>query len=170
MAGVKIGDRVLVLGVGDPVLTAGIGIKTGMSGRTCVYDDSPDVVTRATQAAEQAGALVEGFGGLWSAMPFEDASFDVVLVRDVLPMLSPDGRGGALAETRRVLRIGGRVMVIDSTSGSGVLGRLRQNVTAVQFYASEGGASRALELAGFKAIRTLAERDGLVFTEAARSA
>jgi ubiquinone/menaquinone biosynthesis C-methylase UbiE len=170
MAGVTLGERILVLGVGDGPFIAGVGIKSGLSGRTCVYGESREAVERAARAAERAGALVEGSDGAWSAMPFDDASFDVVLVRDVLPPLTVDGRVGALAEVRRVLRTGGRVMVIDSTSGGGPLGRFRRNGAAAQFYGSEGGATRALELAGFKAIRTLAERDGLVFTEGARAA
>lgn len=170
MAGIKIGERVLVLGSDDRALNAGVGVKTGFSGRTCIFGASRERVAAAVKSAEDAGALIEGFDGAWWALPFDEATFDVVLVRDVLPQLPPDGRGSVLSGVRRVLRQGGRVMVIDTTDGGGPLGRLRPNANAARFYGQDGGAARALEAAGFKAVRTLAERDGLVFTEGARPA
>src|SRR5438094_175662 len=35
MTGVKLGDRVLVIGAGDPALIAALGAKTGLTGTTC---------------------------------------------------------------------------------------------------------------------------------------
>lgn len=170
MAGVKLGERVLVLGASDATLIAGVGITSGLTGRTCVVGPSPAAGAAAARAAEDAGALVEGFGAPWTALPFDEASFDVVLVRDLLPALPPDRRLGCLREAWRVLRPSGRVMVIDSTTGSGLLGRLRRRPDAARFYGQDGGATRLLEGQGFKAVRPLAERDGLLFTEGARPA
>jgi ubiquinone/menaquinone biosynthesis C-methylase UbiE len=169
MAGVKLGERALLLGTSDGVLLAGVGTKSGLTGRTCVFGENDAAVRAAVTKAEADGALVEGFAGLWSALPFEDASFDVVIVRDVLPALSPDGRAGCLAEVMRVLRPGGRVVVIDTTGG-GLLGGLLGSDGGRRFYAEEGGAARALEQQGFKAVRPLAERESKVFTEGARAA
>lgn len=170
MAGVKLGERVLVMGTADATLIAGVGVKSGLTGRTCIVGDSPEAAAAAVNAAEAAGALVEGFDGSWLALPFNQAVFDVVLVRDVLPALPPDARAGCLSEVMRVLRPAGRVMVIDSTTGAGLIGSLRPHPDASRFYGPEGGATRALEAQGFKAVRTLADRDGLVFTEGARPA
>jgi SAM-dependent methyltransferase len=169
MAGVKLGERALILGTTDLVLVAGVGRRSGLTGRTCVFGES-DAAVRATVAkAEADGALVEGFAGPWSALPFEEASFDVVLIRDLLPTLSPDGRAGCLAEVMRVLRPGGRVVVID-TMGGGLLAGLLGRGTGRRFYAEEGGARRVLEERGFKAVRPLAERESTMFTEGARAA
>lgn len=170
MAGVKLGERVLVLGTSDPTLVAGAGIRSGLTGRTAIVGESPAAAAAAARAAEEAGALVEGFGAPWTALPFDEASFDVVLVRDRLPALSPEARMGCLREVWRVLRPSGRVMVIDSTTGSGLLGSLRRLPDAARFYGEDGGATRLLEVQGFKAVRPLAERDGLLFTEGARPA
>ncbi|MBA3887823.1 MAG: class I SAM-dependent methyltransferase, partial [Acidobacteria bacterium] len=126
-------------------------------------------VTAAVTDAEEAGALVEGFAGRWAALPFNEAVFDVVLMRDVLPALSPGERAGCLAAVTRVLRPGGRAVVLDSTTGSGLFGGLRARPEARRFYGQEGGAIRALEAHGFKAVRPLAEREGLVFVEGARA-
>jgi SAM-dependent methyltransferase len=169
MAGVKLGERALVLGTSDPVLVAGVGTRSGLTGRTCVFGEDDAAVRAAVTRAEAAGALVEGFSGTWSALPFEEATFDVVILRDLLPALSPDGRAGTLAEVMRVLRPGGRVVVIDTTS-AGLLGGFLGRETGRRFYAEEGGAARALEIQGFKAVRPLAERESLVFTEGARAA
>jgi ubiquinone/menaquinone biosynthesis C-methylase UbiE len=169
MAGVKLGERALILGTADPALVAGVGRRSGLTGRTCVFGESDAVVRATVGKAEADGALVEGFAGPWSALPFDEASFDVVLLRDVLPPLSADGRAGVLAEVMRVLRPGGRVVVIDTTS-AGLLGGLLGNHPGGRFYAKEGGAARALEQQGFKAVRPLAERESLVFTEGARAA
>jgi SAM-dependent methyltransferase len=169
MAGVKLGERALILGAPDPVLITGVGTRSGLTGRTCVFGESEAAVRAAVEKAEADGALVEGFAGPWSALPFEEASFDVVLLRDVLPALSPDGRAGCLAEVMRVLRPGGRVVVIDATGG-GLLGGLFGSDPGRRFYAEEGGAIRALEERGFKAVRPLAERESKVFTEGARAA
>jgi ubiquinone/menaquinone biosynthesis C-methylase UbiE len=169
MAGVKLGERALILGTADPVLVAGVGTRSGLTGRTCVVGESDAAVRSAVSKAEADGALVEGFAGPWSALPFDEASFDVVLLRDILPSLPPDGRAGVLAEVMRVLRPGGRVVVIDNAS-SGLLGGWLGSETGRRFYAEEGGAARALENQGFKAVRPLAERESMVFTEGARAA
>ncbi|CAN5599862.1 hypothetical protein BH23ACI1_BH23ACI1_06750 [soil metagenome] len=169
MAGVKLGERVLVLGTSDATLIAGVAVKSGLTGRTCIFGESDEAVTAAVTDAEEAGALVEGFAGRWAALPFNEAVFDVVLMRDVLPALSPGERAGCLAAVTRVLRPGGRAVVLDSTTGSGLFGGLRARPEASRFYGQEGGAIRALEAHGFKAVRPLAEREGLVFVEGARA-
>ena len=38
MAGVKLGQRLLAVGTKDPKLVAALGVKAGLTGRTCVVD------------------------------------------------------------------------------------------------------------------------------------
>src|SRR5215831_261593 len=59
MAGVKLGDRFLAIGVADPRLIAALGAKAGLTGRACAVDADPARVPAAAAAIEGEGALVE---------------------------------------------------------------------------------------------------------------
>lgn len=163
MSGVKLGDRLLVLGCGDHRLIASLAVKAGLTGRACALDESQEKTVRAAAAVEREGALVETFTAPWSALPFDHASFDVVVIRDVLPALQPEPRVRCVQEAWRVLRDGGRCVAIERGARGG-LGALLSGRGNEQ-YAAHGGAPRALEADGFVAVRTLAEREGLVFVE-----
>jgi ubiquinone/menaquinone biosynthesis C-methylase UbiE len=163
MPGVKLGDRLLVLGGGDPPLIARLAAKAGLTGRACVLDESHEKTARAAAAVERDGVLIESFSAPWSALPFDTASFDVVVIRDVLRALDPEPRVRCVQEAWRVLRDGGRCVVIErgTRGGLGALLGGRGN----EPYTASGGAARALEADGFVAVRTLAEREGLAFVE-----
>ena len=167
MSGVKLGDRVLVLGAGDPALLAGVAVRSGLTGHAILVDETDARTNTAVAAAERDGALVEGVTAPWTRLPLETTSVDVAIARDVLPALTPERRAGCLAEIMRVLRPGGRCLVIDAAPRAG-LGALIWRRTTDEFYATRGGAPRAMEAQGFRAVRTLAERDGLVFVEGVR--
>jgi SAM-dependent methyltransferase len=165
MVGVKLGDRLLVVGCGDPMLIAQLAIKTGLTGRAFALDEDARAVEAAAGTAAREGALLETATAPCGALPLEPASFDVVVLRDVLPYLTAALRDGCVTEARRVLRPGGRCLVIDGA----VRGR-RAPATgsdpAASDYTAENGAVNVLLRSGFKAARVLAERDGLVFAEA----
>lgn len=168
MAGVRLGDRLLVVGAGDPQLLAGVASKTGLTGRACVVDESETRTTAAVAAAERDGALVEGFAASnGTALPFGDSAFDVVILRNVLPGLDQGQRTVRLSETWRVLRPGGRALVIDGAERAG-LQALFTRRTSREGSTEARETVLALEAAGFRAVRTLAERAGLVFTEGVR--
>jgi ubiquinone/menaquinone biosynthesis C-methylase UbiE len=164
MSAVKLGDRLLVLGCGDPRLIAGLAAKAGLTGRACAVDESKERTTTAAVAVEREGVLLESFTAPWSSLPFDPATFDVVVIRDVLPSLEPEPRVRCVQEAWRVLRDGGRCVVIDRAARGG-LGALIGADQERRQYAAAGGAPRALEADGFVAVRTLAEREGLVFAE-----
>jgi ubiquinone/menaquinone biosynthesis C-methylase UbiE len=164
MSGVKLGDRVLVLGCSDPHLIAGLAGKAGLTGRACALDESQERTTRAAAAVEREGVLLESFTAPWSALPFDPSSFDVVVIRDVLPPLQPEPRVRCVQETWRVLRDGGRCVVIDRGARGG-LGALISGRGGSDHSGAAGGAATALQADGFVAVRTLAEREGLVFVE-----
>jgi ubiquinone/menaquinone biosynthesis C-methylase UbiE len=160
MSGVKLGDRLLVLGCSDPKLIAALALKVGLTGRACAVDTDAGRTAEAAQAIEREGALVETFTTLYSTLPFENDSFDLVVARDVLSAMSDDDRARTSTQICRVLRAGGRCMVIDSTAKSG-LGGLFGKQTAGPAY----DVPRTLATGGFVAVRTLAERGGLAFFE-----
>ena len=83
-------------------------------------------------------------------LPFEDAAFDVAVV----PMpATVESLGGALADAWRVVRTGGRAMVV-AAAGAPESARV----------------IAALGHAGFRAARLLGEREGLAFYESSRPA
>jgi len=167
MAGIKLGNRVLAVGMRDPGLIAAIAVKAGLTGRACAYDSDPARVRSAAAAIEREGALAEAVHAPWGALPYEAGSFDVAVARDVLMTLTPDDRAGCLAEVRRVLRHGGRILVIETARRRG-LGALMGRTAVNAEYVSSGGALAALQAAGFAGARILAERDGVLYAEAAQ--
>jgi SAM-dependent methyltransferase len=164
MCGVKLADRLLVLGCSDTGLIAALAVKAGLTGRAVMVDESDAARMRAAVTVERDGALVESFTSPYTTLPFEAHAFDVVIIRHVLPTIPPHLRTTAVAETTRVLRPGGRCIVINDVRRAGLSGLISGHP------GDESGASGAtavglLTAAGFRAARTLAERDGVVFVE-----
>lgn len=166
MTGVKLADRVLVLGCSDSKLIAALAQKAGLTGRTVGADESSDRTAAAERVALQEGALIETVTAPLAALPLEAESFDIVVLRDVLRGREPHMRLPVIAEAQRVLRPGGRCMVIESVGRGGVAGRFRGKDAAGAIAGDD--AIAALKQAGYVAVRALAERDSLVFVEAIR--
>jgi ubiquinone/menaquinone biosynthesis C-methylase UbiE len=164
MAGVKLGDRLLVVGCTDGSLIAHLAVKTGLTGRACAVDEDGGRTARAASTAEREGALIESFTAPWTELPFESAAFDLVVVRDVLGSLDMHRRLAALGELLRVLRPGGRCIVIEGGRRRG-LGALLSSQPANAEYTSSGGAERAMTSVGFRGVRSLAERGSVKFIE-----
>ena len=163
MTGIKLGDRLLIAGGSDAKTVAHLALKPGLSGRACVIDEDAAVATRAGDTATREGALIETGTAPFTMLPFDDGTFDVVVLNHALGKLQEPRRSSALAEARRVLREGGRCIAIEAAARSGLAALMG------------GGAKlpiadieRALAAANFRAVRTLATRDGLAFIEGAK--
>jgi ubiquinone/menaquinone biosynthesis C-methylase UbiE len=165
MSGVKLADRLLVLGGSDTALIGALAGKAGLTGRSVVVDASPAVTSASATAVERDGHLIESFTAPWSMLPFDPHTFDVVVVRDVLNSLSPEERLRCAREVHRVLRPGGRTVVIEGKTPSLLGGLLGAAPPVDRQYGRSGGASHILDAAGFRAARTLAERQGQQFVE-----
>jgi ubiquinone/menaquinone biosynthesis C-methylase UbiE len=164
MAGVKLGTRVLQLGGEDAGLFAAMAAKVGLTGRACAVAEDDAGAAQLTAAAENAGVLVEIESVPYGMLPYADTAFDLVVIRTALSPVSAEQRRGALRETLRVLRPGGRCLIIEVTPRGG-LGALFKPPAGDSAYLTQGGAERALQGEGFKATRRLAEREGLAFIE-----
>jgi SAM-dependent methyltransferase len=166
MASIKLGDRLVVLGCKDPVRIAQLAVKTGLTGRACAIDAREALTTRAGDIAAREGALIETFTAPWEALPLDRESFDVAVIDDVLAHLEAGPRMACVLDVHRVLRPGGRCLVIDPGTRGGI-GRFNRGPASTpdSGYISRGGAVAALESGGFRAARVLAEREGLVFAE-----
>jgi SAM-dependent methyltransferase len=167
MAGIKLGDRLLVVGCADPLLIAQLAVKTGLTGRAYAVDERSALVAAAEKVAAREGALIETASAPWTALPVRDNEFDVAIVRDVLPHLTPEQRASCIREVQRALRPGGRCLVVDGSTRSGFLSRARGAVLPPD-YTGPGGLVAVLAGQGLKAARILAERDGLTFAEAVK--
>jgi demethylmenaquinone methyltransferase/2-methoxy-6-polyprenyl-1,4-benzoquinol methylase len=106
------GDRVLdaCCGTGDLAVAA---VRAG--GRVTGLDFSERMLERARKKSSR----VEWVRGDALALPFADGSFDAATVGFGVRNLDELDRG--LAELRRVLRLGGRLAILEITRPSGVL-------------------------------------------------
>jgi ubiquinone/menaquinone biosynthesis C-methylase UbiE len=166
MAGVKLGDRFLAVGLRDAALTAVLSAKAGLTGTACAVDADETIVRRAAAAVEAAGSLVDAVQAPWGMWPYDDDSFDVAVVRDLLPALTPDSRGRAISEVLRVLRPGGRVVVIEPAPRGGIGALLNRGTIDPEYR----GPTEALKAHGFAAVRELANRDGVLYAEGIKRA
>jgi ubiquinone/menaquinone biosynthesis C-methylase UbiE len=162
MAGVKLGDRVLVAGCSDPLLIAALAAKTGLTGRACAADKSVARTAEAARVAQAEGALIETFAAPLTALPFDEASFDIVVLRDVLVDAAADARLRTAKEAWRMLRPGGRCIAIQSIPRRGLARMLRARSSA---RGETAATTSAMQDAQFRGVRTLAEREGLAFVE-----
>jgi SAM-dependent methyltransferase len=170
MSGVKLGGRLLQIGCSDPSLLAAIASKVGLSGRACVAAASEAETDRARKGGERGGILLEVEQTPPGTLPFEDASFDLVIVDNLGGLLSemtPETRVGCLQHAHRTLVPRGRIVVIERAPRAG-LGSLFRRGPVDPHYGGPSGTETALKAEGFKAVRHLAERDGMSFFEGIR--
>ncbi|MBI3399951.1 MAG: methyltransferase domain-containing protein [Acidobacteria bacterium] len=167
MTGVKMGDRLVQVGCAHGGRLAAVAGKVGLSGRAVLVAPDEASAARARKAASDAGVLVEIETGPPTRLPVEDAAFDLAVVDEtggLLGTMRPEDRVVAVRELARVLRPGGRVVVIGAAPRGG-LGALLTRAHSGPPFAASGQATLALEADGFKSARMLAAREGLVFVE-----
>lgn len=167
MTGVKMGDRFVQIGCAHGGRLAAVAGKVGLSGRAALIAPDEPSAARARKAAEDAGVLVEIDVAPPTRLPLTDGEFDLAVVDDTAGLfgtLRPEGRVAAVRELVRVLRPGGRVLVVGAVPRGGLGALLSRTQNGPPFVAS-GDALKALEADGFKSVRTLAEREWLVFVE-----
>ena len=167
MVGLRLGASVLQLGGRDPILIAQLARVAGISGTAIAVVETEDEASAVQRAAEQAGVLIDIRTASLSAVPCDAESVDVVVVPLLLGTLRMNQRVLCLQQALRVLRPGGRIIVIEAAPRGG-LGAIFSQRTLDRTFVMNGGAKGALDAEGFRAIRLLAEREGKQFFEAAR--
>lgn len=113
------GERVLEVGAGTGELLVAIARAVGPRGRAVGLDVSSGMLAAARRTVRQAGAdpsvsLVVGDGG---RLPFEDGRLDAVVMAFTLERFPEDRLTDVLAEARRALRVGGRLVVVSMGLG-----------------------------------------------------
>jgi ubiquinone/menaquinone biosynthesis C-methylase UbiE len=163
MTGVKMGDRIAQIACAHSGRMAAVARKVGLTGRFVVIAMDAATAARAQSGALEAGALVEVETGAPDRLPLEDESVDLVLIDDTggwLTNLRPESQVTSTRESLRVLRPGGRVMVIGSVPRAGLAAILSRAQSGPPF-----DPTALLQADGFRSVRTLAEREGLIFFE-----
>ncbi len=167
MSGVRMGERLLQVGVDDPTLAAALAAKVGLSGSAAIAVADDIAAARASSAISKSGALVDLTTSALEALPYPDASFDVVIVHGLRTPIGEIASGvttGALEQCRRVLRPGGRIVVITPGPKTGLSALLTSSAAPPQDSAPE-----VLGSAGFRPVRVVGELEGLRFTEGMRA-
>jgi SAM-dependent methyltransferase len=170
MVGTKMGDRIIQVGCAHAGRLGAITARAGLSGRAVAVVPDEASAERARRGAAQAGMLVEIEIAPLSTLPVEDAAFDVGIVDDtggLVATMQPEERTRLIRELLRVVRPGGRVMALGAIPQSGLGAMFRRGPSRPSFAAS-GAFHELLTAGGFRPVRTLAERDGLIFIEAAK--
>jgi ubiquinone/menaquinone biosynthesis C-methylase UbiE len=166
MTGVKMGDRLIQVGCANGGRLAAIASKVGLSGRAVAIAPDADAAARASKGAADAGVLIDVVTAPPTRLPAGGEEFDLAVVDDtgdLVGSMTTADRAASVREVLRVLRPGGRVIVLGAGRRQG-LSTLFKGPGAPSFTAT-GRAAQALEADGFRSVRMLAEREGLVFVE-----
>jgi ubiquinone/menaquinone biosynthesis C-methylase UbiE len=110
------GEKVLDVGCGTGTLALALKSSVG-TGEVHGIDASPEMIQVAKEKAK-AGSDIDFQVALIEAIPFPDASFDLVTSSLMLHHLPDDLKRTGLDEIRRVLKPGGRFMAMDFAAHS----------------------------------------------------
>jgi SAM-dependent methyltransferase len=163
MTGVKLGERFAQIGCAHAGRLGAVAAKVGLSGRAVAIVPDAASSARARKGAADAGVLVEVETAPPTGLPLDSDTFDLVVVDDTADFfatMAASARAETVRETLRILRPGGRAMVIGHGTPAGLSSLLSRASASPAF-----DAAPALEAGGFRAVRKLAEREGLVFVE-----
>ena len=104
----KSGEKILELGSGNGIFARELADRVGSGGKVIGLDPSEAILEMARHICPQ----VDFIQGDAQDLPFDDQSFDAVAGAQVFCFLTDVDR--ALAETYRVLKPGGRVVILDT--------------------------------------------------------
>jgi ubiquinone/menaquinone biosynthesis C-methylase UbiE len=119
LAQVRPGEAVLDVGCGTGSLALVAKERVGVLGRVCGIDPAPEQIVRARHKADRRDLSIDFQVGVIEQLPYPDQSFDVVLSTFMMHHLPDDLKRRGLAEIARVLKPGGRLLVLDATHHAG---------------------------------------------------
>jgi len=108
-ANLRTGERVLDVACGTGVIARLAAERVGPSGSVTAIDVAPDMIGVAKSTAAPTAPHIEWHVGDAIALPLPDNAYDVVLCQ--MGLMFMEDRPAALAEMRRVVAPGGRVIV-----------------------------------------------------------
>ncbi|HET6965286.1 MAG TPA: class I SAM-dependent methyltransferase [Acidimicrobiales bacterium] len=113
LAAIGAGRRLLDVGCGTGTLAILAARLGGSGAQVSGIDPAPRQIARAQAKARRAGLDIDFRQGMIENLPFDEASVDVVTSTLMMHHLPDDLKAKGLAEIRRVLKPGGRVVIAD---------------------------------------------------------
>jgi len=157
----KPGEKVLDVGCGTGGVTIPVKIRVGKTGEVAGIDPAPEMIALARQKASRAGLEIDFRLGVIESLPFSDGVFDAVTSSLMMHHLPENLQVKGLAEIRRVLKPGGRILIADMMRPSNSTIKrfftlLIQHGHAMQFGIED--LPELLKEAGFEEIKQLEDR------------
>lgn len=124
------GMHIVDLGAGSGFYSMSLAEEVGDNGRVYAIDVQKDLLQKIKNEAKVRGASnleiiwgnVEKIGGT----KMKDDSVDVVVIANML--FQAEDKNGVCAEAKRILKVGGRALVVDWLDSFGGLGPTKENV------------------------------------------
>ncbi len=113
LARIREGESVLEIGCATGSLTLAAKRKAGSSGYVAAIDLIPGMIEVSREKAKKEGLEVNFQPGSIEDIPFPDRQFDAVLCSFMIFHMSEGVRNKGLEEISRVLKPGGRLLVLD---------------------------------------------------------
>ena len=113
LAQLQRGETVLEVGCGTGTLAMLATERVGPDGRVSGIDPSAALLATARRKAARRGLSIDFQPGAIEQLAFADQSFDVVLSSMMMHQLPDDLKLQGLTEIARVLKPGGRLLVLD---------------------------------------------------------
>jgi ubiquinone/menaquinone biosynthesis C-methylase UbiE len=130
----ELGERrdELLSGLEGTVLEIGAGTGLNLphyerAEKVIAVEPDPSMARRLRGRAQEAAVPVEIVTGSAESLPFEDGAFDTAVITFVL--CSVEDPSAALAEVRRVLAPGGRLVLLEHVRAEGNLARWQDRLT-----------------------------------------
>ncbi|MDX8450726.1 class I SAM-dependent methyltransferase [Mesorhizobium captivum] len=113
LAKLQPGEAVLDVACGTRTLAIAAKRRVGSDGSVTGIDASAEMIERARAKARRSGLDLTFVKGTAQELPFEDGQFDIVTGTLMLHHLSKPTRSAFFREAERVVKPGGRLLLID---------------------------------------------------------